>query len=109
MAETSMPRVQHKFYRHVTSDDQLQAYVFTYTNALVQAENSMYIIFHESAKRKFRYNPDIRQYLVKVEECDCTTRYLLCQDVIFHQMKDQTNYLMQGRNEQMLDKQISTL
>ena len=43
----SMTRVSHKFYRQVTYDNHLQAYVFADTNALVLEENSAYIIFHE--------------------------------------------------------------
>ena len=98
----SMIRVPHRFYRQVTYDDQLQVYVFTDTNALVLAQTSMYIIFHETTKTNFRYNPEIRQFRqVMAAECDWTTRYLLCQDVIFHQMTDQINYVRQSRNEQM--------
>ena len=69
----------------------------------------MNIIFHEPTKRNFRYNPQIRQCRqVRAEECDWTTRYLLCQDVIFHQMTE-PNYDRQGRNEQMLHKQVNNL
>ena len=39
-----MIRVPHRFYRQVTYDEQLQAYVFIYINALVMAETSMYVI-----------------------------------------------------------------
>ena len=105
-----MTRVPHKFYKQVTYDGQLQANVFPDTNALVLAEKSMCIIFHEQRKRNFRYNPDIRQFRqVRAEECHWTNRYLLCQDVTIHQIIDQTNYVRQGRNEQMPDKQISDL
>ena len=100
-----MTRVPCGFYRQVTYDEQLQAYVFTDTNAAISAETSMYIIFHEPTKQNLRYNPEIRKFRqVRVEECDWTTRYLLCQDVIFHQMTDQTNYVKQGRNGQMPNK-----
>ena len=89
----------------MTYDEQLQAYVFTDTNAVVPAETSMYVIFHEPTKRNFRYNPEIRQYRqIRTEECEWTTRYLLYQDVIFYQITDQTNYVRQGRNEQMPGK-----
>ena len=37
------------------------------------------------------------------------TRYLVCQDVSFNQITDQTNYVRPGSNEQMLDKEISDL
>ena len=56
----SRSRVPHRFYRQVTYDDQLQAYVFINMKALVPAKNSMYIIFHEPTKRNFRYCPEIR-------------------------------------------------
>ena len=46
-----MTRLSCKFYRQVAYDDQLQAYVFADTNALVLVEISMYIIFHESTKK----------------------------------------------------------
>ena len=106
----SMTRVPHRFYRQVRYDDQLQAYVIIDTIVLVLAETSMYIIFHEPTKRNFTYNPEIRQFRqIRVEECDWTTRYLLCQDVIFHEMTDQTNYDRQGRNEQTPGKQINDL
>ena len=74
----NVTRVPHRFYRHVTHDEQLQAYVFTDTSALIPAETSRYVIFHEPAKRNFRYNPEIRQFRqVRAEECDWTTRYLV--------------------------------
>ena len=57
-----MNKVPQRFYRQVTYDDQLQAYAFTNTNALVLAESSTYVIFHEPTNRNFRYNPDIRQF-----------------------------------------------
>ena len=86
-----MTGVPHRFYRQVTYDDQPQAYVFINTNTLVPAKNSMYIIFHEPHKRNFRYKPWISQFRqIKAEDCDWRTRYLLCQDVIFNQMTDQT-------------------
>ena len=89
----NMTRVTSRFYRQITYDEQLQAYVFT--DALIPAETSMYNIFHETTKRIFRYNPEIGKFRqVKVEECDSTTRYMLCQHVIFHQMTSQTNYEM---------------
>ena len=58
----NMTRVPCRFYRWVTYDKQLQVYVFTATNALILAETSMYIIFHEPTKRNLRYNPEIRQF-----------------------------------------------
>ena len=57
-----MTRVPHRFYRQVTYDEELQEYVFPYTNALVLAETSMYVIFHELTKRHFRYNGEVRQF-----------------------------------------------
>ena len=98
----NMTRVPHRFYRQVTYNEQLQAYVFTDTNVLILAETSIYVIFNESTKRNFKYNPEIKKFRqVRAEECDSTTRYLWCQDVIFHQMTDQTKYVRQGRNGQM--------
>ena len=47
----SVTRVLHRFYRQVTYDNQLYAYVFINTKALIPAENSMYIIFHEPTKK----------------------------------------------------------
>ena len=107
----SMTRVPCRFYRQMTYDDQLQAYVFTNTTALLPAEDSMYIIFHKpKKKRNFRCNLEIRQFRqIKAENCDWTTRYLLCQDVIFNQMTDQANCVRQGRNKQMPGKRISDL
>ena len=68
----------------------------------------MYFIFHEPTERNFGKNPMIRQFRqIEAEDCEWMTRYLLCQDVILNQMTDQTNYVRQGNNEQMLDKQIS--
>ena len=46
----SMTRVPCRFYRQVTHDNQVQAYVFPDNNALVPAKNSMYVIFHEPQK-----------------------------------------------------------
>ena len=89
-----------RFYRQVTYDDQLQAYVFINTNALVPAENSMYIIFCETTKRNFRYTLEIRQLRqIKAEDYAWTTRFLLCQDVIFNQMTDQTMLGKVGMNK----------
>ena len=106
----NMTRVPHIFYRQVTYDDQLQAHLFTDTNTLVPVETSMYLIFHKPTKWNFTCNPEIRQFRqIRTEECDWTTRYLLCQDVIFHQMTDHTNYVRQGRNEQIPSKQICHL
>ena len=63
------------FYRQVTYDEQILAYVFTDTNALIPAETRMCIIFCEPTKRNFRYNPEIRQFRqVRAEKCDWTTR-----------------------------------
>ena len=94
----------------MTYDNQLQAYVFNNTNALVPAKNSIYIIYTEATRRNFRYNPEIKQFRqMKAKHCDWTTRYLFCQDVIFNHMTDQTNYVKQGSNEQMLGKQHSVL
>ena len=98
----NMTGVLHRFYRQVTYDEQLKAYVFTDTYALTLEETSMYIIFHEPTKSNFWYNPEIRQFRqIRAKECDWTNRYLFCQDVIFHQMTDQTNYARKGRNGQM--------
>ena len=66
----SITRVSHRFYKQVTYDDQLQAYVFVDTRTLVPAENSMYIIFPETTKRNIRYNLEIRQFRQsKAEDC----------------------------------------
>ena len=46
----NMTRVPCRFHRQVTYDEQLQAYVFTETNALILAETSMYVIFHAPTK-----------------------------------------------------------
>ena len=43
-----------RFYGQVTYGKQLQAYVFTDSNAKVPAKNSMYVIFHEPTNRYFR-------------------------------------------------------
>ena len=105
-----MTKVPHRFYRQVTYDKQLQAYVFTDTNAFIPTETSMDGIFNSPTKRNFRYNPEIRKFReVKPEECDWTTRYLLCQDVILHQMAEQTDNVRQGRNGQMPNKWINDL
>ena len=90
----------------MTYDEQLQAYVFTYTKAIVPAKNYMYVIFHEPIKKKFyfKYNPLIRQLrLIGAKDCDWTTRCLLCKELIFNQMTDQTNYVRQNRTELELD------
>ena len=88
--------MQHRFYGQVTYDEQLQAYVFTDTDAKVPAENSMYVIFHEPTNRYFRYNPVSRQFrVIKAKDRDWTTRYLLCKDLIFNQMTDHTNFVRQ--------------
>ena len=81
----SMTRVPCGFYRQVAYGDELQAYVFVDTRALVPTENSMYVILHEPTKWNFRYTPMIRQFRqIEAEDCEWTTRYLLCQDVIFN-------------------------
>ena len=54
--DTDMTRVSHIFYREVTYDKQLQAYVFTDNNAPVPVESGMYIIFHEPTRTNFRCN-----------------------------------------------------
>ena len=64
----NMTRVTHRFYRQVTYDELLQAYVFTDTTVLIMAETNMCFVFHEPTKSNFRYNPEIRQ--VRAEECD---------------------------------------
>ena len=84
----------------MTYDEQLQAYVFIDTNARLPAEGSMYVIFHESTKRYFRYIPTIKQFkLTKAKDHNWTTRYLLCKDLIFNQMKGKTSYVRQSRIE----------
>ena len=71
------------FYRQVTYDEKLQAYVSVDTKAKVPAEASMYVIFHEPTKRYFRCNPTINHFkLNEAKDCDWTTRYLLCRDYI---------------------------
>ena len=55
-----MTGVPVRFYSQVTYNEQLQAYVFTDTNALIPAdtnplipaETSMYIMFHEPKKKE---------------------------------------------------------
>ena len=106
----NMTRMPHKFYRQVTHDEHLQAYIFTDNSALVLVETSMYIIFHELTKRNFRYNLKTRQFRrVRVEECDWATRCLLCQDVIFHQVTGKANYVRQDKNGQTPLKLVSDL
>ena len=84
--------------------------VFTNTNAVVLHKNSIYIIFHGPSKRNFRYIPETRQFKqIQENDCDWTTRYLLCQYVIFNQMTNQTTYVRQGSNEQMISKQFNDL
>ena len=52
----------------------------------------------------------IRQFSqIEAVDCEWMTRYLLCQDGIFNQMTDHTNYVKQGNNDQILDKQIIDL
>ena len=50
----NMTRMPLRFYRQVTYDKQLQAYVFTDNNASVLVETSMYVIFQEPITRNFR-------------------------------------------------------
>ena len=52
----------------------------------------------------------IRQFsLIEAKDYDWTTRYLLCKDLIFNQMTDQTSYVRQNRTELKLDyDQISS-
>ena len=89
-----------RFYRQVVYNEQLQAYIFTDTNARVPSEGSMYVIFHEPTKRYIRYNPTFNQFkMTKAKDHDWPTRYLLCKDLIFNQMTDQTNYIRQNRTE----------
>ena len=97
----NITRVSHTFYRQVIYDEQLQAYVFTDTNALFQWKLAC-TLFPLANKRNFRYNPETKQFRpVRAEECDWTVRYLVFQDVIFHQMTDLTNCVRQGRIIQM--------
>ena len=77
--------IPSRFYRQVTYNKELQAYVFVDTNARVREEGYIYIIFHGPSKRYFRYNPTINQFkLTNAKKCDWTTQYLLCKDYIFH-------------------------
>ena len=100
----NMIQMPHGFYRQVTHDKQLQAYIFTDNNELVLVETSIYVIFHEPNRRNFRYNPKTMQFRqVRVEECDWTTRYLLYQDIIFHQVPGKTNHVRKNRNGQTPD------
>ena len=79
-------------------DEELQAYVFGDKNARVPTEGCIYIIFHGPTKRYFRYNPTTDQFgLPSARDHNCTTRYLLCKDYIFHQKTEQTNYVMQPK------------
>ena len=94
-----MTKVPCRFYGQVTYGKQLQAYVFTDTNAKVPVENGMYVISLNQQKY-FRYNQIIRQFrLIEARDNDWTTRYLLCKDLIFNQMTDQTYYVRQNRTE----------
>ena len=66
-----------RFYRQVTYDVQLQAYVFIDINATVPAVIGEYVIFHEHTNM-FRYNLIINQFKwTKAKDCDWTTRSLL--------------------------------
>ena len=81
-------------------DECLQADVFADTDARVQAEGCMYVIFHEPTNQYFRHNPTGSQFKVtNAKGLDLTTRYLLCRDYIFHQMTDQTNYVKQTKTQ----------
>ena len=65
----------------------------------------MYITFQEPTRRNLRSNPKTMQFRqIRVEEFDWTTRYLLCQDVMFHQVTGKTNYIKQHKNGQTPDK-----
>ena len=57
-------KMPHVFYGQVAYNGQLQAYVFIDTNAIVPAEISMCVIFHEPTNRYFRYNPTIIQFIL---------------------------------------------
>ena len=104
-----MTRMPYRSHRQVTYDEQLQEYVFTGNNALVPAETIMYVIFHEPTRRIFRYDPKSRQLKqVRVEKCAWTTRYLLCQDVIFHQGTSEIDDVTLGRNEQTQRNELVT-
>ena len=89
-----------RFYRQVTYDEQLQAYVSVDNNARMPTEGCMYVIFHEPMKRYFRYNPASNQFkLTNARDCDWMIRYVLCRDYIFHQLTDQTNHVKQTKPE----------
>ena len=92
--------MSHRFYGQETHDRQLQTYVFINTNAKVPAENNMYVISMNQQKGIL----DITQHVgsldyFKTNHCDWTTTYLLCKDMIFNQMTDQTNYVRQNTTE----------
>ena len=42
-------------YQEVTYSNHKQAYIFVENDAMVPIENSMYVIYHNSMKRSFRY------------------------------------------------------
>ena len=74
--------------------------MFVDTNARVPAEGCMYIIFHRPTKRYLNYNPTIKQFnLTNTKDHDWTTQYILCDDYILHQIRDQTEYVKQSKTE----------
>ena len=82
---TNVPR---RFYEQVTYNNQKQTYIFVENNAIVSIANSMYVIYHDPIK-SFKYNQKTKTFQqIDIQECELTTRHLLCQDAIFHRIID---------------------
>ena len=72
---------------------QKQAYIENY--AIIPIENNMYVIYHESTKRSFKYDFKPKQMQqISTYEHKLSMRFL-CQDAIFHRIPTPLDIEMQ--------------
>ena len=102
-----MTCVPRRFYGQVTYSNHKQAYVFVENDVIVPIENSMYVIYHNPTDRTFRYNKKKTFQQIDMQECELTTRYLLCQDAIFHRNIDTTGSDIQRTPLSYIDEQMT--
>ena len=68
----------------------------------------MYVIYHGPMKRSFRYDQKTKTFQqIDIKECELTTRYLLCQDAIFHRIIDTTGSDIQRVPLSYVDEQMT--
>ena len=99
LAKACVPRKKWFCSREIEFLNKEQSSIFVLeNNALVPPKSTNYVFFHEPRKWCFRYDHQT-MWLSQVgwDECNWSTKYLLCQDVILYQTVDTIDNVKQRK------------